>query len=170
MGSEEAGLAVWFGFGLVAGPAAGLEVGVLGGAVVGYGVDVVVLESPAAAAIDAGPAGEGRYRSEVECGAQGGGQVAAEVLDGVIARAGGQGAIPHCTRTHVRVSRRKIHRSLDRAAPGTTLGRRRPARPSGASGRLDKSRVKGFTCWTTQSPAEPLSMVRVNPAFEPTWA
>ncbi len=79
MGSEEAGLAVSFGFGLVVGPASGLEVGVLGGAVVGYGVDVVVLESPAATAIDAGPAGERRYRSEVEGGAQGGGQVAAEV-------------------------------------------------------------------------------------------
>ena len=37
--AQETGLAVSFGFDLVVGPAAGLEVGVLGGAVVGYGVD-----------------------------------------------------------------------------------------------------------------------------------
>ena len=82
VGSEEAGLAVLFGFDLVVGPASGLEVGVLGGAVVGDGVDVVVLEAPAVAAVDA-PPGERRYRSEVQGGAQGGGQVAAEVFDGV---------------------------------------------------------------------------------------
>jgi hypothetical protein len=66
-------LAVAFGFGLVVVPAAGLDVVVLGGAVVGDRVDVVVLEAPLGAAVGAGPAGELWGGSEVEGGAQGGG-------------------------------------------------------------------------------------------------
>ena len=76
-------MAVLLGLGLVAGPAAGLDVGVGGGPAVGYRVDVVVLEAPALAAVVAFSSGELRYGAEVEGGAQLVGQVAAEAFDGV---------------------------------------------------------------------------------------
>jgi hypothetical protein len=50
---------------------------------VGYRVDVVVLEAPAAIAVGALAAAELRDGAEVEGGAQLGGLVAAEAFDGV---------------------------------------------------------------------------------------
>src|SRR6202011_2444815 len=64
-------------------PAAGREVGVGGGAAVGEGVDVVPLDAVAASAVDAGGAFEQRWWAEAEGGAQLGGEVAAQVGDGV---------------------------------------------------------------------------------------
>jgi hypothetical protein len=64
-------------------PAAGFEVGVLGGTLVGDRVDMVVLQSPSAAAVHTGPPGELRHRTQIQGGAQGGVEVPAEMLDGV---------------------------------------------------------------------------------------
>src|SRR5438270_8848731 len=82
MAPEEAGLAVAFGLRFVVRPAPRLQVGELGGSVVGNRIDVVVLQTPAPAAVGTAPPVEQRGRAEIECGPKGGRDVAAEMLDG----------------------------------------------------------------------------------------
>ena len=81
--AEQSGLAVSFGFVVVARPAASLDVGVAGRTVVGDWIDVVVLQPPAAVAVDALATGEPWYRTKVEGGAQLCRLIAPKAFDGV---------------------------------------------------------------------------------------
>jgi hypothetical protein len=83
MGTEQSSPAISFGLVLVARVTPGLDVGVTGRSLVSYGVDVVVLQSPAAAAVGALPAGEFGNGPEVEGGPKFGRLGAAVTFDGV---------------------------------------------------------------------------------------